>query len=144
MQLRVTSVTGEDVAALFRDATVDLETALARHFAGRDYGGGIDQFVVVAVSVDSDAAENERFCGPYNKVGSYKSLVTGERVRYISFACALDPAAAIRMSEGQVAAAICKSLSNHLDNPPVRVPKQFDHVAFAGALRVAIEALGIS
>jgi hypothetical protein len=93
----------------------------------------------VVVAIDSDLAENNRFAENYNKIGSYKSLLTNERVKYMSFALPLDPLAVECMNEEQVRKEVCSALLERQKSPRLKVQKSFDYEKFSEELRLAIE-----
>lgn len=138
--MRVTSVTSSEVGELICNVTVALENELKPIFANDSYGGGVDQFVVVVVAVDSDTSVNEKFCKSHNRAGTDRHPITGEKVKYISVALPFDPQIIELMTEDQVRLAVCASLTSRLDNLGLkRMPKEFDYTKFATDLRVALE-----
>ena len=83
MKIRVTSVTASEVGPVFGRVAVALEDALNPVFEKISFGGGIDQFTVVAVSVDPDSVENEKFCKKHNVVGSFKNMLTMTKIGWV-------------------------------------------------------------
>ncbi|QDQ27950.1 hypothetical protein FNU76_17260 [Chitinimonas arctica] len=94
---------------------------------------------MVAVAVDSDPLENEKFRKVNDKCGSYTNMLTGEKVKYLGFALAFDPAVIEFADDETVRQLWCAALLERLDNPSIRIPKAFDYERFASDMRIALE-----
>lgn len=140
MLIRITSIVSEEVAPAFRRATCLLEERLAPIFSSRSYGGAVDQFSVVAVCVDDDPEENRRFVVEYDKHGAYRDLVTGARIKYISFALPFRPEEVRAATDCQLIDEICEKLKSHLNIPAMRLPKGFNYEQFRHDLCAAIKS----
>lgn len=138
MHIRITCVTDEKAGILINDTLIELQDSLNLYFIGQKYGAH-EQFLIVVVAVDSDASENEKFLKRYNKVGSYKNLVTSEMTKYIGFGIPFDPLAIERMGGNQFRIAFCDALLLKLENPEIKVPKTFEYDRFAADLKIRLE-----
>lgn len=136
MDVRVTSVSDEASAEILRTATLSLEKLLSAKLSSKDYGGGIQQIMIVVVSVDSDPTENARFSAAHNKRGSYTSLRTGSRISYLSIACPIDPVVVI--SSGDKLAQMILAKTNDDMLAFSKAPKGFDLLGFSKDLTNAL------
>lgn len=139
MRFRVTSVAGTESGRLLNDATVRLEDWLNTSLSDGNFGNGVDQFVIVAVSVDDPAEENARWANPHDKTGRYKNKFTGESVRFISSAVLLPPSQVISKTQATLLPYFCRAIVERLGTPPKRVPKGFDYARCSNAISVALE-----
>ena len=143
MHIRFTSVATEEVGPILGNVGVQIQDALNPFFAEKSFGS-IDQFIAVIVAVDSDVAENNRFAKGHNKIGSYKNLLTNERIKYISFALPLDPLAVELMNEEKVRQKVCSALLKRLESPDLKFQKSFDYNRFSEELRLAIKIYSLA
>lgn len=139
MEVRWTCDTSPEVGSLLGRATIELQEALTPLFRERSYGGGVDQLVVMVVSVDSDPSENIKICERHNKVGSYKHPITSERVKYIGLALSFDPASIEGETDDQVRRLLCTALIGRLQEPGLKIPKAFDYERFSDDVSSALE-----
>lgn len=93
-----------------------------------DYDGGIGQFVVLFVSVETDPLENERYCIANNCVSRYKDFVTGAFVRYISIAIPVDPGLVLQSSNDHLTDIFMEKLLAELADPAFAMPKKFNRL----------------
>ncbi|WP_137940421.1 hypothetical protein [Chitinivorax sp. B] len=121
------------------NVTVRLQEALSPFFSNKEYGGEVDQFMLVVVAVDSDVEENKRSCKAYNRVASYKDMITGSKVKFLGIALPFDPIPLAEMSERELANLICIALQEKMNNPELKIPKGFDYQLFKNDLQLALE-----
>ncbi len=137
MKLRITSITTAEVGELINSATTVLEDRLRPLIEPRDYGGGIQQFAVFFVSVDTDPLENERYCIANNRTSRYKDLLTSEMVRFVALAVPVDPAMVLSMSKESLLFLLQDLLLKELTTPAFALPKKFDKLALLADLRAS-------
>lgn len=130
----------EEVAACIRSVTTSLEDYFVRHFDGKDYGGGIGQFVFVVVSIGSDFAQIEKTLNDFSKTGRYKDMLTGKSVKYISFSIALDPSSAMREPSNKIVHKVCNLMLHQLNSPCIDIPAKFNYEAFTADFKIATHA----
>ena len=141
MKLRFTCVTSSDVARLIGEVGVWLEDSLAQKFDSREFGGDIEQFVVVFVAVDSDADLNERFATSHDKGGKYKDFRTGEYVKFVGIAVRLDPESLVDFGLEQAKVSLAGLVRIRLRNPMRGVPSEFRKDEFLREIDFAISQL---
>jgi len=139
MRFRVTSVAGEENGAFLNEATVKLEDWLNASLSDGNFGGGVDQFTIVAISVDEEASENIRWSNAHNKTGRVKSPFTKEPVRYVSSAVLLPPSSVISKAPHAFLSYFCSAIIERLKSPPKGVPRGFEYVRCATAVSMALE-----
>lgn len=127
MKLRVTSVTASEVGELINSVTTSLEDRLRPLVEQQDYGGGIQQFAVFFVSVDSDPLENERYCHANNRAGRYKDILTGKMVSFVGIAIPVDPKRVLSLPREALPEFLQGLLLEELEAPAYALPKKFDH-----------------
>ncbi|WP_423600581.1 hypothetical protein [Roseateles sp. MS654] len=106
--------------------TTALEDRLRPRIEPWDYGGGIQQFAVFFVSVDSDPLENERYCLANNRASRYKDLLTGHMVKFVGMAIPVDPATVLRSTQTELPKLMEDLLLAELESPAYAMPKKFD------------------
>jgi hypothetical protein len=126
MKLRITSITTSEVGKPICEVTINLEDRLRPVVEQRDYGGGVQQFVVFFVSVDSDPLENERFCVANNRVGRYKDILTGKMVRFLGLAVPVDPSRVVKSTQESLGRLLQSLMLEELKDPAYALPKKFD------------------
>ena len=139
MKLRITSITASEVGQLINRVTTTLEDRLRPLIESRDYGGGIQQFAVFFVSVDSDPLENERYCLANNRVSRYKDILTGEIVRFAGLAVPVDPAIVLSSSQKALPGILQGLLLEELAAPAYALPKKFDRQGLLADLQTALQ-----
>jgi hypothetical protein len=139
MRFRVTSVASEETGPLLREATVKVEDWLNASLADGNFGEGVDQFTVVAISVDDEAEENMCWSSAHNRTGKFKNPFTGKPVRFISSAVLLPPSSVIPKAPAALLSYLCSATIERLKLRPTRVPKGFDYVRCATAVSKALE-----
>lgn len=139
MQFRITSVTSEETGALLREVAVKVEDCLNASLSDGKFGEGVDQFIIVAISVDDEAEQNARWSGAHNKTGRFKNRFTGETIRYISSAVLLPSSSVISKAPHALLSYLCAETIERLKSSPKRVPKGFDYVSCAMAVSKALE-----
>ena len=138
MYIRITCVTDEKAGQIINEILVAMQEAFNIFFPDRNYGD-LEQFTVVVVAVDSDTAENDKFLKGFNKIGSFKNPFTQNKVKYIGFGIPFDPMAIEKMVDDQFKIALCDALLNRLDNPALKIPKNFDYNRFACDMKDRLE-----
>lgn len=126
MKLRITSITISDVGALINEVTTYLEDLLRPSIEMRDYGGGIEQFVVFFVSVDNDPLETERRCVANNRASRYKGMVTGKMVSFVGLAVPVEPDLVLKTPRTELRKELVSLLLSELRDPPYAMPKKFE------------------
>lgn len=125
MKITVNSVTSGEVTAKYREPMLALERQLQECLNG-SYEGGVESLAFIAVSVSDDEAENQNFADDFNKSGYFKSPLSGERIKYLSFAYAITPQDAQRLSDHDLLSNFIAGILLELQTPRVRIPKSFD------------------
>jgi len=138
MKLRVTSITVSDVGEQINSVTTALEDLLRPVVAAQDYGGGIEQFAVFFVSVDSDSVENERYCRANNRAGRYKDIVTGKMVSFVGLAIPVDPKTVLSSSREALQQLLQGLLFEELETPAYTLPKKFNRQRLLADLKAAL------
>lgn len=126
MKIRVTSIVAPEVRALVSSVTTGLEDRLSPVVEPNDYGGGIDQFAVFFVSVESDPLENERYCTANNRASRYKDLLTGNTVKFVGIAIPVDPETVLGSPQAELPHLLEGLLLDELESPAYAMPKKFD------------------
>lgn len=135
----MTSVAASESGRRLNNATVRLEDWLNAALGDADFGGGVDQFVIVAVSVDDHAEENARWARAHDKTGRRRNTLTGEFVRFVSCAVLLPPGQVVSATQAGLLPYLCSAIVDRLATRPARVPKGFDHARCANAVSVALQ-----
>lgn len=138
MKLRITSITASEVGEVINGVTTGLEDRLRPLVEQRDYGGGIQQFVVFFVSVDSDPLENERYCIANNLTSKYKDILTGKMVSFVGIAIPVDPKRVLSSSKESLSGLLQDLLLEELEAPAYALPKKFDRQKLLTDLRMAL------
>jgi hypothetical protein len=138
MRFRVTSVASSETGALLRDVTVRVEDWLNASLGDGNFGIGVDQFTIVAISVDDDPNENSRWTKAHDKTGRFKHPITGESVSHISVAVTMPPAKVIASAPIDLLALFCNSSIHRLETRPARVPQGFDYERCSTAISKAL------
>jgi hypothetical protein len=138
MKLRVTSITASEVGELINSVTTRLEDRLRPVLEPNDYGGGVEQFAIFFVSVDSDPIENERYCCANNRAGRYKDLLTGKMVSFVGIAVPIDPQLVLGSSREALPKLLADLLLDELESPAYAMPKKFDWQQLLADLRAAL------
>jgi hypothetical protein len=138
MKVRVTSIAWTGAAELVRPVGVAMQTALTVPLQELSFGAGIEQLLIIVISVSSDADENARVCRGYNKVSKHRHPFSGEQVRSIGFAVPIDPDILATMTARSLTEMICSTIVDNLAQPYPRLPRDLDYALFARHLREAI------
>lgn len=138
MKLRITSITTSEVGSLISGVTTKLEDRLCPTIDNQDYGGGIHQFALFFVSVDTDPLENEVYCRANNRISKYKDIATGKMVSFISVAIPVDPKCVLSMSHDMLYELFEQLLLDKLKSPPHEFPKRFDQQKLYEDIKVAL------
>lgn len=126
MRLRVTSVTASEVGELINSVATSLEDRLGPIVEVNDYGGGVDQFAVFFVSVDSDPMENERYCHANNRASRYKDILTGKMVKFVGIAIPVDPVIVLGSPRAGLPKLLEDLLLEEMESPAYAMPLKFD------------------
>ncbi len=137
MKIRFTSIAWTEVSSRLSNVLVSLEFLANNLFAEKDYGAGVAQFVAVAVAI-GEQEENEKFSKPHNKSGSNKHPVTGEVIKFISFALQFTQEEVENKNEAVLKKLFCDALFYRLDHPEIRIPKGFNYEGFSSDMKTAI------
>lgn len=138
MKIRVTSIVAPEVRALVSGVTTRLEDRFSPVVEPNDYGGGIDQFAVFFVSVDSDPLENERYCTANNRASQYKDLVTGKMVKFVGIAIPVDPETVLGSPHAELPKLLEGLLLDELESPAYAMPKKFDRLRLLADLNAVL------
>jgi len=141
MKIRFTSISWEEISELLSKVTVHLEEHFNVLFSDLSYGADVAQFTAVIVAVDSviDSTQNEKFTKLHNKSGTYKHLLTGEKIKYISFSLEYRFEDLDGRDESEISKIFCADLSKRMDAPNIKIPKGFDYPKFASAMKDALD-----
>lgn len=138
MKLQITSITASEVGELINSVTTVLEDRLRPHIEPNNYGGGVDQFVVFFVSVDSDSLENERYCVANNRASRYKDLLTGQMVKFVGIAIPVDPETVLGSPQAELPKLLEELLLAELESPAYAMPKKFDRQRLLADFKVVL------
>lgn len=139
MRFRVTSVASKETGALLNEASVKVEDWLNVSLSDGKFGEGVDQFTIVAISVNEEAEENIRWSNTHNKTGRFKNPFTREHLRYVSSAVLLPPSSVISKAPHALLSYFCSATIERLKSPPKRVPKGFEYERCALSVSKALE-----
>jgi hypothetical protein len=141
MKIRFTSIAWEEVSEQLSKVMVHLEKHFNTAFSDLSYGADVTQFTVVAIAVDSvmDSNQNEKFVKRHNKSGSYKHPLTGDKVKYISFALGYRHENLEGKDESELRRIFCTNLYNRMEAPFIKIPKGFDYQKFSSEMKFALE-----
>jgi len=140
MKIRITSVTAPSVSEPIRNITTVFEARLRTALVEKDYGGGVEQFSVFYISVDSDPTENDQYCKMHNKYGKYKDILTKKMVSYVGIAIPIDPQLILKLSVEKQSQLLAESLLKQLENPSYQFPKKFDYLRLLVDLKSLLSA----
>jgi hypothetical protein len=141
MHLTVTSDSSEEAfkpLALFSNA---LERAANPLIVEESYGA-VGRLMLVIVAVEEDAQENLACCKTHNKTGTYKHPITGERVRYFSLAVPFNPKEIVEKDESELRMRLIEKILEVMENPVVKIPKDFAYEELARKLRTPFQIFG--
>ena len=119
-------------------AIAQLEQEITHVFAAKVYGSNISKFSTGLISVGT-AHENEQYSKGSNKVGIYKCPLTGEKVKYISFALPFHPSELEGKNVDEIKRLFCEALYKRLDAPNIKIPKDFDYETFTIDMKAALQ-----
>ncbi len=137
MRVRFTSIVWEEVHAVANNALTSLQDRVALRIGSRYYGTGVDEFLGVLVSVDTE--DNSRFAEPYNKLGTV-TPTEGVKFRQLRIAIELDPEDLTGRTDTELASLFAKGLCERLRTVPARLPKGFGWKSFSVELILALTA----
>ncbi|HYE71114.1 MAG TPA: hypothetical protein VD932_06295 [Aquabacterium sp.] len=120
------SITATEVGEQVNSVAIALEDRLRPALASKNYGGGVEQFVVFIVSVDAHPLENERYCIANNRAGRYKDMMTGRMVSFVGIAVPVNPEAVRGSSSEGLDRHLHDLLLKELGSPAYAMPKAFD------------------
>ena len=137
MLVRFTSVTWDDVSEVVTIALKAIEHRVAALIEKKGYGGGVDAFLGVLISVDD--ADNHRFAKAHNRLATVTDA-EGRRFKQLSMALELSP----ELLEGQTATELYRLVAGQfkqrLNKRPFRLAKGFDWISFSADLQLALGA----
>lgn len=141
MKIRFTSNTWEEISSVISKAIRPLENEFNHLLSNVNYGGGVSQFFAVIIAIDSIEVknQNEKFSKSANKSGSFKHLLTGERIKYISFALEHQYEDLEGKDESEIRKIFCLDLYHRLDVPNIKIPKGFDYEKFSFDIKRHLE-----
>jgi len=139
MKIRFTSVAITGVGEKISEATVLIEKVVGEMFSDLFFGAEIKQFTSVMIAVGDEG--NRRFSKKHEKIGSYKSRVTGETTNFISCSLPLDPEQLLGKTRDEIITIFCDALKVRLISPPANLPDEFDYEGFSCRM---VEALDVA
>lgn len=97
----------------------------------KDYGGGIDNFLVVPFVVFTDERENSEFAKPSHKVERVKDYY-GDKgwIKTIVFSLPFNPDLIKKMEHEEFIILLCNTILERLEDPKMKILKAFDYEAF--------------
>ena len=136
MRIRCTAITDADVGNRLGKAAYELQEYLAPYFVDDCFGEGVDIFMFVVISVDSDPVENEKGSNRYNRYSRIKNLKTGMTERCLGRVLLLGLSKVLLMNEKELQNSITTGLIQRLKDPDVKIPKKFkfDYASFSEKL----------
>jgi hypothetical protein len=143
MLIRVTGHICEEIDKLLLPVIASLSEKLNGYLIDKFYGAEVKQFTVVLVAVDSDLLLNSKLAEKYNKTGSYKDLLTGEKIKYFSIGLPFDYLVIASMNAFELNNLICNALINRLNDSTIsrgRLSKEFNYKNFAADMHIALSA----
>jgi hypothetical protein len=138
MKIVFTSMIWQEVSEIVRCVTVQLEDELIPVFSAKNYGANIDEFIGLFVAM-GPPTENEEYSKKDNKVGTYKCPLTGDKVKYLSFALPFHPSELVEKSADEIKRLFCNALYERLDQPNVKMPKSFEYGRFVADFKLALQ-----
>lgn len=141
MKITLSSTAWEDVGKTFSDMSASLKTELSASFSEAFYGADVAEFQAVLIAVDSAVCsnQNEKFAKDANRSGSFKHPLTGERIKYISFAIEYRHEDLEGKDEFALRKTFCTDLFKRLDIPAIKIPTGFDYPKFALDMKKALK-----
>jgi hypothetical protein len=116
---------------------VEMERALSMSFEGVSFGAGIEQLmiVVLSVSLEDDVA---RRCKGHDKVRKLRHPFTKEPNKVIGLAVPIRFDVLAKMDQTKLRKFVCDALLEKIAKPYLRIPKDFDYQRFSEYLSGAI------
>jgi hypothetical protein len=144
MKFCVTSVACEETADILRKLTAELELVLTENLRRDSFDDGIDQLTLVVVSVDDDSDENAAWATPHRKLGSFRHMLTGQRIRFLSLAAEISPRALSELAVEERLGYVAVALSSQFGARPKRLPRGFGFLRLATAVCTALSGAASS
>jgi|GEM_PF-5780412 len=141
MKIIFCSVAWEDIGKKFSEMAAPLQVEFNSIFSERSYGAGISEFQAILIAVDStgDLGANEKFARQREKSGTYKHLLTGERIKYISFAIKRQHEDLEGKNTHNLRSIFCHDLHDRMDHAAIEIPKGFDYASFSTDMKGALK-----
>ncbi|MBE2166660.1 hypothetical protein IIQ43_19275 [Acinetobacter oleivorans] len=122
---------GGDEKKVIYPITEHMESHLKNVLATKNYGGGIDEFLIIPYAVFSDEKENSEFAKPSHKVQRTKDYY-GDKgwIKTIVFALPFNPDEVSKMNCEKFRVLLCNTVLERLEDPQMKILKAFDYAAF--------------
>ena len=140
MQIRVSSIAAESVAAKLRDITNFLQVAILKDFEGKTFGG-FAMFMLTVVCTEDDYAENLRLSEKIKSSGKYKDLFSGETTKFLNLAVPIDVNTVGNLSTPQGVRLVVISFSDILKDRVLPKSKGFDGENFRSNMLETLDTL---
>lgn len=141
MDVGITSICWPELSAPLREAAAPIEQALAPLFGALDFGAGIAQLTIVLIATTPEEETTQKLIKGYDKVSTLRHPVTNEAVKSLSMPIPLQGDQLETTTPAELRARICKAIAEKLTTPATRLPKAFDHAAFAAHLQNALSII---
>lgn len=132
MNIGVSSHTGDGDEIKVVDPVVEhMDNYLKDRLKNVDYGGGINEFLIVPYVVFSDEIENAEFAKLSHKVQRSKDYYSDKNwIKTIVFALPFNPDVISKMSLENFRIVLCDAVLECLINPEMKILKAFDYTTF--------------
>ncbi len=139
MKFRITSVADESCGAKINDVTVKLEDWLNAAVADADFGGSLDQFMIVVIAVDDDLECNSRYAKPWNKLSNFVNPLSGQKIKSLCVSVEILPSYAAEVTFVELLRHIAQATQRRISIRPKRVPSGFDYPRASRATVLALD-----
>ncbi|EJL85511.1 hypothetical protein PMI15_01756 [Polaromonas sp. CF318] len=140
MQIRVSSIAAEGVAAKLRDITNFLEAAILKDFESKTFGD-FALFMLTVVCTEDDYAENLRLSQKIKNSGKYKDFFSGKMTKFLNLAVPVDVNTMSSLSIPQGIHLIVNTFSGMLKDHALPQSKGFDSEKFRLNMLETLDAL---
>jgi hypothetical protein len=138
MRVVVTSAAWSDVGDAITSVAGDIGKALSKVFGDLSFGAEVDQLTIVIVAMSSDDLENAKLSKGFNKIARLRNPITQKSIRSIGLSVPINYDTIVNMSRSELRKCIYDSMLRRIENPNLRIPKDFDYQRFSGVLSTSI------
>jgi len=138
MDITFTVIAWTEAVGVVNRACKMLQSKVSPIFSARDFGAGVQDFIVVVVAVSEDNSENAKFYNAHTRSGYSTNAMTGEKTKTISIGVPLPALLSSIPDESRIAQWIVAALRGRVN--AVKYPKEFEKDVFLSELLTACEA----